>query len=318
MRPGGMDARRAPSDHALALRAAAGDHDAFARLAARHRPMLVRAAARRLDGSVHHAEDAVQDALVRALRAMRAGKVPEEPRAWLLVMVRGCCADRRRATGPAAELGEPLPAAGPSPAETVAGRVALRQVVDAMRALPESQRAAVVGRELEGRSYAELAARQDTTVGAVKSLLVRARRTLAAAPGLQAAGAPFAALAVRLRASRAAELLAGPITADHGTTLAAVATVALAVTPSVSIVQPGSGAPARTDATAALVASAQRLPTRDGGERRRVAAAASSSAPTRARLAARETADAAAARAAACTSGLPAAPSAAQLRRTVA
>jgi hypothetical protein len=50
-----------------------------------------------------------------------------------------------------------------------------------LRALPDQQRSALVIRELEGLSYEELAVTLDTTVPAVKSLLVRARLGLAEA-----------------------------------------------------------------------------------------------------------------------------------------
>src|SRR5205807_2300763 len=51
----------------------------------------------------------------------------------------------------------------------------LRRLVEDVRRLPEAQRSALLMRELEGLTYEELAAALDTTVPAVKSLLVRAR-----------------------------------------------------------------------------------------------------------------------------------------------
>jgi RNA polymerase sigma-70 factor (ECF subfamily) len=217
-----------PSDRALAARVAGGDDGAFAELAARHRPALVGYAARRLGGSRDHAEDAVQEALVRALRALRGGKLPEAPRAWLFVIVRNCCWDLARGLPATDALGDELSAPGTDPADRAGQHDRLQRVVAAIGELPASQRAVLVGRELEGRSYRELAERQRTTVGAVKSLLVRARRTLAAQPQLQAAGAPIALFAARLR--RCFEVLAAPVT-DHATGVAAIATVAVTALP---------------------------------------------------------------------------------------
>jgi RNA polymerase sigma factor (sigma-70 family) len=217
-----------PSDRALAARAAGGDDGAFAELAARHRPALVRYAARRLGGSRDQAEDAVQEALVRALRALRAGKLPEAPRAWLFVIVRNCCWDLARGLPATDALGDDVSAPGTDPADRAGHHDRLERVVAAIGELPASQRAVLVGRELEGRSYQELADRQRTTVGAVKSLLVRARRTLAAQPQLQAAGAPIALFAARIR--RCLELLSAPVT-DHATGVAAIATVAVTALP---------------------------------------------------------------------------------------
>jgi RNA polymerase sigma-70 factor, ECF subfamily len=215
-----------PSDRALAARVAGGDDGAFADLAARHRPALVGYAVRRLGGSRDQAEDAVQEALVRARRALRAGKLPEAPRAWLFVIVRNCCWDLARGLPAADPLGDEVSAPGTDPAAGHHDR--LERVVAAIGELPASQRAVLVGRELEGRSYQELAERQRTTVGAVKSLLVRARRTLAAQPQLQAAGAPIALFAARMR--RCFELLSAPVT-DHATGVAAIATVAVTALP---------------------------------------------------------------------------------------
>jgi RNA polymerase sigma-70 factor (ECF subfamily) len=212
----------------LAARVAAGDDGAFADLAARHRPALVGYAVRRLGGSRDQAEDAVQEALVRALRALRAGKLPETPRAWLFVIVRNCCWDLARGLPATDALGDEVSAPGVDPADRAGHHDRLERVVAAIGELPASQRAVLVGRELEGRSYQELAERQRTTVGAVKSLLVRARRTLAAQPQLQAAGAPIALLAARMR--RCFELLSAPVT-DHATGVAAIATVAVTALP---------------------------------------------------------------------------------------
>ncbi|MBC7461396.1 MAG: sigma-70 family RNA polymerase sigma factor, partial [Thermoleophilia bacterium] len=49
----------------------------------------------------------------------------------------------------------------------------------ALERLPEQQRKAIVLRELQGASYAEIAAALETTQGAVESLIFRARRQLA-------------------------------------------------------------------------------------------------------------------------------------------
>jgi RNA polymerase sigma-70 factor (ECF subfamily) len=217
-----------PPDRALAARVASGDDGAFAQLTARHRDALVSYAARRLGGSRDQAEDAVQDALVKALRALRRGKLPDNPRAWLFVIVRNCCFDLHRAVPATDELADELAADGADTADRVSHRDRLERVVTAIGDLPDSQRAMIVGRELEGLSYQELADHHRTSVGAVKSLLVRARRTLAAQPQLQAIGLPLAMVAARLR--RVPALLSAPV-GDPGTSLAAIATVAVTALP---------------------------------------------------------------------------------------
>src|SRR5204863_5780800 len=114
--------------------------------------------------------------------------------------------------------------------------------VAAIGDLPASQRTMIVGRELKGGSYEELAQRNATTVGAVKSLLVRARRSLAAQPSLHGIVLPVLVLGGRLRdalvggracverAGRLADLVAAPL-ASQGTSVATVGVIAVAALP---------------------------------------------------------------------------------------
>jgi RNA polymerase sigma factor (sigma-70 family) len=62
--------------------------------------------------------------------------------------------------------------------EAVERRASLETVLAALQMLPERQRDAMILRELEGRSYAHIAAELDATGGAVRQLLNRARNTL--------------------------------------------------------------------------------------------------------------------------------------------
>src|SRR5690349_22472819 len=69
------------TDRKLAARAGAGDEQAFAELVERHRGPLLRYVAKRFRGEL--AEDAVQEALLSAHRALLAGTRPADVRAWL-------------------------------------------------------------------------------------------------------------------------------------------------------------------------------------------------------------------------------------------
>ena len=82
---------------------------------------------------------------------------------------------------PAPELIELVRAPVQDPIAEAERRESLRRLVDDVRRLPEQQRSALLMRELAGMSYAELAAALGVSVPAVKSLLVRARVSLAAA-----------------------------------------------------------------------------------------------------------------------------------------
>jgi RNA polymerase sigma factor (sigma-70 family) len=244
---------RERTDHSLLLATARGDEAAFAALVARHRPRLVRYATSRCGRDVGLAEDAVQDGLVRAHRAIVGGKVPVDVEAWLYAIVRNRCHDYFRAAKPTAPLPSELPGGAPSAFEVVAQGERLAGALDAVERLPRAQRTALVGRELEGRSYEELAHRQATTVAAVKSLLHRARATLAHQASLPAFVTPLMARLARVRPGHAMGMIA-----EHATGAAAIATIALAGTSALgSLHAPGPpAAPTSAQSQAALVAVA--------------------------------------------------------------
>src|SRR4051794_30234300 len=245
---------RERTDHSLLLATARGDEAAFGELVARHRPRLVRYAASRCGRDDALAEDAVQDALVRAHRAIVAGKVPVDVEAWLYAIVRNRCHDYFRAAKPTAPLPSELPGGAPSAFEVVEQGERLAGALDAVERLPRAQRTALVGRELEGRSYEELALRQATTVAAVKSLLHRARATLAHQASLPAFVTPLMARLARVRPGQ----IAMGMIAEHATGAAAIATIALAGTSALgSLHAPGPpAAPTSAQSQGALVAVA--------------------------------------------------------------
>jgi RNA polymerase sigma-70 factor, ECF subfamily len=250
---------RERTDQFLLLATARGDETAFAALVARHRPRLVRYATSRCGRDVGLAEDAVQDALVRAHRAIVGGKVPVDVEAWLYAIVRNRCHDYFRVAKPTAPLPPELPGGAPSAFEVVEQGERLAGALDAVERLPRAQRTALVGRELEGRSYEELAHRQATTVAAVKSLLHRARATLAHQASLPAFVTPLAARLARVRPGQ----IAMGMIAEHATGAAAIATIALAGTSALgSLHAPGPpAAPTAAQSQAALTAVAsQRRP----------------------------------------------------------
>jgi RNA polymerase sigma factor (sigma-70 family) len=191
---------------------------------------------------------------VRAHRAIVAGKVPVDVEAWLYAIVRNRCHDYFRAAKPTAPLPPELPGGAPSAFEVVEQGERLAGALSAVERLPRAQRTALVGRELEGRSYEELARRQATTVPAVKSLLHRARATLAHQASLPAFVTPLVARLARVRPGQ----VAMGMIAEHATGAAAIATIALASTSAVgSLHAPGPpAAPTSAQSQAALVAAA--------------------------------------------------------------
>jgi RNA polymerase sigma factor (sigma-70 family) len=170
----------AMADDTLVGLVAAGSDDAFAALDARYRRRLVRFAQGFVPGGTADAEDVVQDAMVRAVRALRNGSRPDAVGAWLHRITRNCALDltasRRR--HPVVELADHAHPAVEDAQVAVERSLGVRGLVADVSQLPTTQRSALVLRELEGRSYADIADQLDTTVPAVKSLLVRARQGL--------------------------------------------------------------------------------------------------------------------------------------------
>lgn len=172
---------RLRSDEQLVAAFRAGREDAFELIAERYRDRLVAYAGHMLRARGAAAtEDVVQDVLIRAYRALRNDSRPMALRAWLYRIAHNRCLDELRGDRPTLELHEGI-AAGEDPAVSVGRRERLRELVGDIQDLPAQQRSALVIRELDGLSYAELAEALDTTVPAVKSLLVRARMNLASA-----------------------------------------------------------------------------------------------------------------------------------------
>ncbi|WP_380164222.1 RNA polymerase sigma factor SigM [Jannaschia sp. R86511] len=155
----------------------AGDPDAFGELVRRHRDVLW-AVALRTTGNPSDAEDALQEAMVSALRSVERFERRSAVRTWLYRIVVNASLDRlrRNAARPSTSL------EGHDPAHPVddAGRVVDRlDVMTALQQLSPGQRAAVVLVHVEGMSVAEAAEVLDLPEGTVKSRCSRGRAQLA-------------------------------------------------------------------------------------------------------------------------------------------
>ncbi len=131
----------------------------------------------------HDAEDAVQDAFLRAYRAFdrfRGG----DGRAWLLTIVRHVCYSRLRhnRTAPAPEEFDDATHGAPDATaelNAVAWREAKSELLQqALDRLPAEFREMIVLHELEGLAYREIAAIAEIPIGTVMSRLSRARQKL--------------------------------------------------------------------------------------------------------------------------------------------
>ena len=127
-------------------------------------------------GNHADAEDVTQTTFVNALRALERGEDPRNASAWLIAIAHNVVRQRWRqaAARPAeVELEHDVP--------VVEGEedIEVDELVRALQRIPPSQREALVMRELEGRSYNEIAGLLGLTTAALETLLFRARRSLA-------------------------------------------------------------------------------------------------------------------------------------------
>jgi RNA polymerase sigma factor (sigma-70 family) len=122
------------------------------------------------------AEDATQTTFLNAYRALERGEQPRNTRTWLHAIALNVCREyHRRARRRPDEI-----SLEEDPGELVLDPPALGigDVIRGLRQLPFNQRAALVMREFEGRSLAEIATALEVSVSAVETLLFRARRSL--------------------------------------------------------------------------------------------------------------------------------------------
>jgi RNA polymerase sigma-70 factor (ECF subfamily) len=122
------------------------------------------------------AEDIVQQTFLKALRALRAGVSPERPRQWLVAIAHNECRMHfRQASRRPSEVELDVVV---DQASIDDGAPSADEIREALAHLAPNQRAALVMRELEDRSYAEIAAALEVSESAVETLLFRARRAL--------------------------------------------------------------------------------------------------------------------------------------------
>ena len=175
--PLGAPLLRLRSDEQLLALFRAGSEEAFGAIHERYRQRLFAYVRQMLSaGPRQDAEDVMQDVFVRAYGALRADDREVNLRAWLYRVAHNRCIDHlRRPTPPPAEIFEMSRKPLHDPIEEAQRREDLAHLVEDVGRLPEQQRSALLMREIDGMSYADLAAALDVTVPAVKSLLVRAR-----------------------------------------------------------------------------------------------------------------------------------------------
>jgi RNA polymerase sigma-70 factor (ECF subfamily) len=133
--------------------------------------------------SREEAEDAVQTTFMNAFRGLQRGVVPEAEQAWLFKIAENVCLSRRRSSWRRGRVESPndfevlqeiVPSQHNRRADELIG------LEDALEAMPENQRRAILLREWQGLSYREIGVELGVSQAAVETLIFRARRSLAA------------------------------------------------------------------------------------------------------------------------------------------
>jgi RNA polymerase sigma factor (sigma-70 family) len=173
---------RLQSDERLIAFLRKGNNAAFEVLMARYESRLM-SFCRHLLGSREDAEDVLQEVMTAAFNAILADDRPINVRPWLYRIARNRSLNhlRRISAIGVDSMDHHLSEHGASTADKVHEREEFRLLVGDIHDLPETQKTALVLREMDALSYEQIAEAMETTVPSVKSLLVRARVSLAEA-----------------------------------------------------------------------------------------------------------------------------------------
>jgi RNA polymerase sigma-70 factor (ECF subfamily) len=172
-----------PTDDELMARYAAGGADAFEVIFARYRASVYNFARYMLNGT-EGAEDVMQDVFLAVARNATRYAPSGRFRPWLMRITRNLCLNRLREARDGLAIGggpvarEPASSV-PSGPEALGSREGEQSLRRAIADLPERQREALLLRAFEEMSYREIADALQTPINTVKTLIHRARASLA-------------------------------------------------------------------------------------------------------------------------------------------
>ncbi len=173
---------RLQSDERLIALVRRGNHAAFEMLVARYQSRLL-AFCRHMLGSREDAEDVLQEVFAASFNAILADDRAINVRPWLYRIARNRSLNHLRRVQPIGvdSMDVHLSEGGATTADKVHKREEFRLLVADVQDLPETQKTALLLREIDALSYEQIAEAMETTIPSVKSLLVRARVSLAEA-----------------------------------------------------------------------------------------------------------------------------------------
>jgi RNA polymerase sigma-70 factor (ECF subfamily) len=163
---------------ALLQRARRGDLHAFEQIMREHDRQIFRVALRIL-GSVEDAQDAAQDVFLRLHRSLNRIDDDRGLGAWLYRVTVNVCTDAIRTRRKVVPIEDVAPVSSePTPLGHSELRETRQLVTEALARLPEKERTAIVLREMEGLSTAEVAAILGSTEGTIRAQISMARTKL--------------------------------------------------------------------------------------------------------------------------------------------
>src|ERR1700719_4550602 len=173
---------RLQSDERLIALTRRGQHAAFETLCARYQSRLL-SFCRHMLASREDAEDVLQEVFAAAFNAVLADEREINVRPWVYRIARNRSLNHlRRASAIGVDsMDVHFADHGMSTSDRALGRESFRELLHDVGQLPETQRTALLLREIDALSYEQIADAMETTVPSVKSLLVRARISLAEA-----------------------------------------------------------------------------------------------------------------------------------------
>jgi len=168
-----------PDDEtALVVRSRTGDTRAFDRLVETHQDRIYHLAYR-ITGNHADAQDAAQEAFVKAYRSLGAFRAQAAFSTWLHRIAVNAAVDMVRRRAPRAPDPLEVPAPAADPLADGAERIEIQQRIHrAIAALPVEQRMVVVLRDVQGWAYEEIAKVVQAPIGTVRSRLARGREAL--------------------------------------------------------------------------------------------------------------------------------------------
>ncbi len=173
---------RLQSDEKLVTLTRRGNQAAYEALVGRYHARIL-GFTKHMLSSKEDAEDVTQESFAAAYSAMIADERPINVKPWLYRIARNRSLNhmRRQSAIGVDDFDHHVANYGRTTEDEVSQREDLRQLMTDVRELPESQRTALLLREIDALSYDQIAEAMETTVPSIKSLLVRARGGLAEA-----------------------------------------------------------------------------------------------------------------------------------------